>query len=617
MKESLDVFDIYAIVHELKQYEGEYIEKIYQKDDEIYIRLKKEGEIFIKNGKWLCTSKYREESKEHPPAFAMTLRKYLKNGKIVKIEQYDFDRIVIFEIQKEKRYRIVCELIPNGNILLLDEENKIILPLFYQEWSHRVLKPKKTYVFPLSKANPMQISVDDFMKKIGKEKDVVRDIVAIGIPGKWAEEICLLANIEKNLKGDEIDEKKKEELYKSFMNLMNRLVEKKFSPVIVEEDGKIIDVLPFPMKRYEGFQHHFYNSMNEACDEFYHIISSKIHEEKRKVEEERERIKRQIEQQKEAIKKFREEANRYRKEADAIYANYVLIEDVLKGRKENEIKKRKHPFITIEIPYEGSKLLIELDTRKSVFENAEEKYKMSKKMKDKIKGAEKALEEAKKKLEEVKIEEEKKEKKARKKYWFENFRWFISSEGNLVIGGRDAKTNEKVVKKYMKDSDIYVHADVHGSPSCVVKACDIDGNPLPINEQTIEEACQFAAVYSKAWNNFSMAQVYWVYPWQVSKTPQAGEYLPLGAFVIRGKRNYKKCLLEIGIGKVMIKGEEKIMGAPPSAIKKWADRWIIFVPGNEYKNKVAKEIARIFGVSIEEVQRTLPPGGLMKKEEKI
>ncbi len=618
MKESLDAFDIYAIVQELKQYEGEYIEKVYQKQDEIYIRLKSKDEIFIKNGKWICITKHREASEKHPPAFAMTLRKYLRNGKISKIEQYDFDRIVIFEIQKKERYKLICELIPNGNILLLDSEDKIILPFIHQRWSHRILKPGRKYIFPVSRANPMVFSMQDFVEQL-RGKDVVRSIVAMGIPGKWAEEICLIAGVEKNKKVEELKEDEKKALYEAMRSIVKKFEEKEFSPVVAQEGGKPVDVLPFPIKKYDSMECISFPSMNEACDFFYHHFISISHEEekKRKVDSEREKIKRQIEQQKEAIKKFSDEEKKYREQADAIYANYALIEEILKGEKNEFIKERKYPLITVEVHHDKKKILIELDTRKNVFENAEEKYKMSKKMREKIEGAKKALEEAIKKLNEVKVKEEKKEIKREKKYWFENFRWFISSEGNIVIGGKDAKTNEKIVKKYMKNDDIYVHADVHGAPSCIVKACDIDGNPLPIGEKTLKEACQFAASYSKAWSRFSVAQAYWVYPWQVSKTPQAGEYLPLGAFVIRGKRNYQKCLLEVAVGKVKIKGVEKIMGAPPSAVKKWAKQWIVFIPGNEDKNKVANEIAKIFGKSVEEVQRVLPPGDLMKKEENV
>ena len=52
---------------------------------------------------------------------------------------------------------------------------------------------------------------------------------------------------------------------------------------------------------------------------------------------------------------------------------------------------------------------------------------------------------------------------------FEKFLWFISSENYLVIGGRDQQQNEIIYKRYLKSGDLYVHADLHGASSCVVK----------------------------------------------------------------------------------------------------------------------------------------------------
>jgi len=114
-----------------------------------------------------------------------------------------------------------------------------------------------------------------------------------------------------------------------------------------------------------------------------------------------------------------------------------------------------------------------------------------------------------------------------------------------------------------------------------------------------------------------MGSAYWVKPEQVSKTPETGEYLPKGAFVIRGKRNYVKCDIEAGIGKVMVKEEEKIMGGPPSAVKKWASKWVIVTPGERKKDEVANELAKKFSVDVEKIQKSLPPGNVKIKEEHL
>lgn len=603
MKESLDAFDVFAITKELKKLEDGYIEKVYQEGDEIFLKVKKDKkyDIFIKNGKWICITKHRREI-EKPPDFAMVLRKYIGRGKIKKIEQYDFDRIIIFEIRKDRNYKLIVELIPNGNVILVDENGIIINSLLQQKWRHRIIKPHEKYLFPPSKKNIFEMEFEEF-KDIFKEKDIVRALARAGIPGKWAEEICNIAKIDKKTPVEKLNDLQLKKIYNATKEIFNKFMEGKFNPVIVEKD-----VIPFLISKYEGKEMKKFSSVNEAFDNFYFENLEK--EEKEKEEEERERIKRQIKKQEELIKKFIEDAERFKREGDAIFLNLEKVNEIIEKKKFDI----GYPKAIIELPYENEKIYIEIDLRKNAVENAQEKYNASKKLKDKAKKAKKAMEESKEMIK--KIKKVKKVKEKERKFWFENYRWFVSSDGNLVIGGKDARSNEKIVKKYLENDDIYVHADVHGAPSCIVKACDIDGNKIPIKEKTIEEACQFAIIYSKAWKQFGMASAYWVYPEQVSKTAQTGEFLPRGAFVIRGKRNYVKCKMEFAIGEVMIKKTKKIMGGPPSAIKKHSSVWMVFEPGDEDKNKVAKEIAKIFDVSIDKILRVLPPGGLKRKEEK-
>lgn len=125
--------------------------------------------------------------------------------------------------------------------------------------------------------------------------------------------------------------------------------------------------------------------------------------------------------------------------------------------------------------------------------------------------------------------------KARKTFWFEKFHWFISSENYLVIGGRDVQQNELIVKRYMKPGDIYVHADIHGASSVVVKNHPGAGEIPP---KTQNEAGTMAICYSAAWEAKVVTSAWWVYQHQVSKTAPSGEYLGTGSFMIRGKKNY-------------------------------------------------------------------------------
>nr|CDS30676.1 protein of unknown function DUF814 [Hymenolepis microstoma] len=151
--------------------------------------------------------------------------------------------------------------------------------------------------------------------------------------------------------------------------------------------------------------------------------------------------------------------------------------------------------------------------------------------------------------------------KARKPFWFEKFHWFISSDNYLVLAGRDAVQNENLIKRYFRQHDIYVHADVHGASSVIVKARHLQPYEKPIMGDTEElsmpqpplrtliEAGQMAVALSNAWSAKIITNAWWVRHDQVSKTAPSGEYLTTGSFVIRGRKNMlPQCHLTYGIG---------------------------------------------------------------------
>ena len=136
----------------------------------------------------------------------------------------------------------------------------------------------------------------------------------------------------------------------------------------------------------------------------------------------------------------------------------------------------------------------------------------------------------------------------RKVLWFEKFNWFVTSEGFLVISGRDAQQNELIVKKFLRKShgDIYVHADLHGASTCVVRS------PRPgveIPPESLRQAGAMTVCQSSAWNAKIITSAWWVRAEQVSKTAPTGEYLSTGSFMIRGKKNFlPPCRLELMFG---------------------------------------------------------------------
>ena len=147
--------------------------------------------------------------------------------------------------------------------------------------------------------------------------------------------------------------------------------------------------------------------------------------------------------------------------------------------------------------------------------------------------------------------------KARKVFWFEKFLWFISSENYLVIAGRDQTQNEMIVKRYLKNKDVYVHAEVQGASSVIIKNPDRAGE-VPVPPKTLNEAGQMAVCYSIAWDQKVVVNAYWVHANQVSKTAPSGEYLSTGSFMIRGKKNFlPPSQLTLGFGFMFKLGDEE------------------------------------------------------------
>uniref|UniRef100_A0A665WB33 Ribosome quality control complex subunit NEMF n=1 Tax=Echeneis naucrates TaxID=173247 RepID=A0A665WB33_ECHNA len=185
-------------------------------------------------------------------------------------------------------------------------------------------------------------------------------------------------------------------------------------------------------------------------------------------------------------------------------------------------------------------MLVDVDLGLSAYANAKKYYdykrSAEKKEQKTIEAADKAMRSAEKKTQQTlkEVQTVTTIQKARKVYWFEKFLWFISSENYLVIAGRDQQQNEMIVKRYLRAGDIYVHADLHGATSCVIK--NPSGDPIP--PRTLTETGTMAVCYSAAWDAKIITSAWWVHHHQVSKTAPTGEYLTTGSFMIRGKKNF-------------------------------------------------------------------------------
>ena len=558
--------DIFTISDELNNLlSGARVDKSFQPTKDIVVmRFHVPGtgriDLVMQCGSRIHTSQYPLENPTTPPTFPMLLRKRIKGGHVESIKQHNFDRVVEIRVKKDKYYTIIVELFDKGNIILLDDENNIILPLKRKHWSNRDISSKREYVFPEERGiNPINISENEFTELFenNSDSDVVRTLARNGLGSLYAEEVIARANeiteIDKNTVNNNLTEEQINGLYEGFKKLFDNLKNESIKPQIVKSDSKE-DVIPLDLIKYDSFEKTYYNTFNEACDEFY---SKKVNTDIKQIKENAwnkkvGKFEKRLKLQQETLDNFEKTIAESTLKGEVIYSNYTTIENIINvvntardkgysfkeigktlkkakkdGMEEAQIYESIDPLGVLTLNIDGTTLNI--NPKLTIPENAENYYEKSKKAKRKTKGALIAIENTKKQLEEIKSKKDSamenisvpKKRVKKNLKWYEKLRWFVSSDDVLVVGGRDANSNESVVKKYLEPNDIYLHADIHGATSTAIK---LNGHKL--NDNLLKESGEFAASFSSAWSKgFTSQDVFWVHPDQVSKTPEAGEFL--------------------------------------------------------------------------------------------
>ena len=246
-----------------------------------------------------------------------------------------------------------------------------------------------------------------------------------------------------------------------------------------------------------------------------------------------------------------------------------------------------------------------LNIDKSIEQNAGIYFDRAKKAKLKAIGATDALKKSQKILKRTKKKQDAiKEtiKIKREKKWYEKFRWFFSSEEFLVIGGRDATSNDIIIKKYAEKEDIVFHTDMAGSPFFVIKS-----GGKKITEKTLKETACATAIYSRAWKKgLATTEVFYVTPEQVTKKANSGESLSKGAFMIYGKTTYLENNMKLAIGIL----DGVTIGGPLDAIKSQTKYYVRITQGDKKTSNVAKMIKKKIGGELDDIIRFLPAGGV-------
>ena len=161
--------DIYTISNELDNLlSGARVDKSFQPTKDIVVmRFHVPGtgrvDLVMQCGSRIHISQYPLENPTTPPTFPMLLRKRVKGAHVVSVKQHNFDRVVEIKFKKDKCYTLIVELFDKGNIILLDDENNIILPLKRKHLSDRDISSKKEYAFPEERGiNPITVTKEQF-----------------------------------------------------------------------------------------------------------------------------------------------------------------------------------------------------------------------------------------------------------------------------------------------------------------------------------------------------------------------------------------------------------------------------------------------------------------------
>jgi len=656
-KKDFTSFDIAAAAKELQPtVANSRVNNIYQFGEKTLIfKLHKTDRppirLVIEAGRRLHLTTYAEESPTEPPPFCMTIRKYLRDSWLRSTTQYEFERIVTLSFEtKTGMLNLVVELFGDGNMILTNEKGTIIQAMHFKHMRDRDIQRNQTLVYPPAIGkNPFRVTLPELDEGL-READTVEVVRMLarflGVGGVYSEELLLRANVDKTKKCNTLTEEDISALFGALQSLLSAAVVAKFEPsIILDTQSGFVDAVPFRLERYEGYNAQAYPTFNAALDEFYLRVTAAERAastiEVDKLKQETARLKRIVADQEKSIVEDEKKTERDKQIGDTIYAHFQELqtfqEQLLKANQQGydwkaiaaqvmaAKKAGKSPMSYVE-SFDSKNLALNvyidshqfsITLRESLFENANKYYERGKRAKEKSQGALAALEESKKKLikgeRELREAEElkslkpaqimealsKRKEEMANREWYEKFRWFTSSDGFLVVAGKDTVSNEVLIKKNTTQEDVVFHAEITGSPFVVIKA-----QGKTITEQALKEASEYVASFSRAWReNAGTADVYWVRVDQLSKSGPSGESIPHGAFFVVGKRNwYHNTPLRVAIGILM--GEEtSFVGGPIDAVKAKTKTYIVIQPGDYQGKELLQMIMRTLTAKLSKEQR--------------
>jgi predicted ribosome quality control (RQC) complex YloA/Tae2 family protein len=640
IKKGMSSLDIRVAIAELREeLVSGILKNIYRVGNKIHlltIRTKKGSRILlIEPGIRLHLTEFQRQIPEKPDNKILALRKLVRNLPIHEIKQHHSDRLAILELSGRIQATMVIELFGKGNIVVLDDNQRVIYSLWYRKMRDRDLLPGKAFAFPppLREKSILDVTLEDLLKFATEANSDVQLGKGLALTfaggGELMNEVIARSQLYPTDFAKDTPQESFELLVTKIADIKSELAIPQ--PHIIENaHGAPISFQPIHFQSLEGNLKYF-SSFNKALDSFFTPMESQNVHALAEEEARLKRLKKTLEKQERRLQELQNEASKYQIVGENIHLvahqldelQTAILEARRKGVSWDQIQEKitlgkqkgiesahlladidkKRAFINITI--EGIK--VPVDLKESPFQAAERFYSLSKKAERKIPTAEASIEDIRLQLANVEAkkgvlladDEVKVLKRPRK--WFEKYHWTHTTNNFLVIAGKDARTNEELVRKRLADEDLYFHASIQGASHTILLLNSADGEPT---EEDLIDAATIAGSYSRAWKSGTGAiDVYHVLGDQVSFSAPSGEYVPKGGAIVRGRRTTQSgVLLTIGIGVVFSESWAQIIAGPPGAIQRKCKYHVTLIPGDIRKSKIAKQIRAIFMKKAEEME---------------
>lgn len=395
---SFDAIVTRALTDEFNNnYIGARVDKIYQTEkDEIMINMRsKDGSFKVlvsasSNNPRFYVSKISKENPSEAPLFSMILRKNLSGSKLVKVEQFGFDRAAQFvfsgynEFHEEALYYLVVEIMGKySNIVLCNENHKVIDAIKRVSTvmsSKREIEPGLIYERPpvFDRVSPINANEEELKNMMTNNADLeLRDFLMrsfLGLSTEIANKILFDAAIDdKNLLKN-LDENDANKFISSFIKTFEEVKEKNYSFNIYKLSERKSAYNAISLNQYASLEKENFPSISELLDKYYYEkdqkdrIAQRSQNMRHTISANLKRAKNKLQKQKEEML---ESANRetYKVYADLISSN---IHKISKGLKEIKLENFYDNMNEISVP---------LDQKLSAVQNAQKYYKRYQKMK--------------------------------------------------------------------------------------------------------------------------------------------------------------------------------------------------------------------------------------------